>query len=316
MTRVTIDDIRAAAARIAPIAQRTPVWTSRSYDALTGVEAFFKCENLQKGGAFKIRGAANFFYSLTPEQRAKGVVAFSSGNHAQAVAIAARTLGVKATLVMPDDAPKSKLAATRAQGATIITYDRHTGSREAIGRQISAETGAILAPPFDHPWIIAGAGTCALELVEQVPDLDCLLVPLGGGGLLAGSAIAAKAHNPAIRVFGIEPALANDYWLSLKKGEPVEIDSPPTIADGLRTTKPGAHNFPVIQELVEEVLLVSEDEIKEAVKFVISRTKLLVEPSGAVGAAAVMAGKLPVGLRRVGIILSGGNVDLEVLAAL
>ena len=316
MTRVTISDIRAAAARIVPIAQRTPVWTSRSYNTLTGVDAFFKCENLQKGGAFKIRGAANFLYSLTQEERARGVVAFSSGNHAQAVAIAAKALGMKATLVMPDDAPKSKLAATRAQGATIVTYDRHTGSREAIGRQISAETGAVLVPPFDHPWIIAGAGTCALELMEQIPDLDGLLVCLGGGGLLAGCAIAAKAHNPAIRVFGVEPALANDYWLSLKKGEPVEIASPPTIADGLRTTKPGANNFPVIQELVEEVLLVSEDEIKEAVKYILSRMKLVVEPSGAVGAAAVMAGKLPAGLRRVGIVLSGGNVDLEVLAAL
>jgi threonine dehydratase len=316
MTRVTIGDIRAAAARIAPISQRTPVWTSRSYNTLTGVEAFFKCENLQKGGAFKIRGAANFLYSLTEEERARGVVAFSSGNHAQAVAIAAKALGMKATLVMPDDAPKSKLAATRAQGAAIVTYDRHAGSREAIGRRISDETGAVLVPPFDHPWIIAGAGTCALELMEQAPELDALLVCLGGGGLLAGCAIAAKAHNPAIRVFGVEPELANDYWLSLKKGEPVEIASPPTIADGLRTTKPGGNNFPVIQDLVEEVLLVSEDEIKEAVKYILSRMKLVVEPSGAVGAAALMAGKLPAGPRRVGIVLSGGNVDLEVLAAL
>lgn len=316
MKRVTIDDIRAAAARITPIAQRTPVWTSRSYNTLTGVDAFFKCENLQKGGAFKIRGAANFLYSLTAEERALGVVAFSSGNHAQAVAIAARALNMKATLVMPDDAPKSKLAATRAQGATVVTYDRHTGSREAIGRQISIDTGAVLVPPFDHPWIIAGAGTCALELMEQAPDLDALLVPLGGGGLLAGCAIAAKVHNPAIRVFGVEPALANDYWLSLKRGEPVEIASPPTIADGLRTTKPGAHNFPIIQELVEDVLLVSEVEIKAAVKFVMTRMKLVVEPSGAVGAAAVMAGKLPAGLHRIGIVLSGGNVDLDVLATL
>lgn len=316
MKRVTIDDIRAAAARITPIAQRTPVWTSRSYNTLTGVDAYFKCENLQKGGAFKIRGAANFLYSLTAEERALGVVAFSSGNHAQAVAIAARALNMKATLVMPDDAPKSKLAATRAQGATVVTYDRHTGSREAIGRQISIDTGAVLVPPFDHPWIIAGAGTCALELMEQAPDLDALLVPLGGGGLLAGCAIAAKVHNPAIRVFGVEPALANDYWLSLKRGEPVEIASPPTIADGLRTTKPGAHNFPIIQELVEDVLLVSEVEIKAAVKFVMTRMKLVVEPSGAVGAAAVMAGKLPAGLHRIGIVLSGGNVDLDVLATL
>ncbi|MBI5281932.1 MAG: pyridoxal-phosphate dependent enzyme [Candidatus Solibacter usitatus] len=316
MQRVTIDDIRAAALRIAPIAQKTPLWTSRSYDARAGLQAVFKCENLQKGGAFKIRGAANFLYSIPVEDRPRGVVAFSSGNHAQAVAIAARALGMKATLVMPDDAPKSKLEATRAQGATIVLYDRHKDSRERIGRQISAETGATLVPPFDHPWIIAGAGTCALELLEQAPDLDALVVCLGGGGLLAGCAIAAKALKPGIRVFGVEPEVANDYWLSLRQGEPVEIASPPTIADGLRTTKPGAHNFPVIQELVEEVLLVSEAEIRETTKFLLSRTKLVVEPSGAVGAAAVLHGKLPAGCAKVGIVLSGGNVDLEVLASL
>ncbi|MBI5084946.1 MAG: pyridoxal-phosphate dependent enzyme, partial [Acidobacteria bacterium] len=239
MQRVTIDDIRAAAQRIAPVAQRTPIWTSRSFDERAGLRAVFKCENLQKGGAFKIRGAANFLYSIPVEDRPRGVVAFSSGNHAQAVAIAARALGMKATLVMPDDAPKSKLEATRAQGADIVVYDRHKDSRERIGRQISAETGATLVPPFDHPWIIAGAGTCALELMEQAPDLDALVVPLGGGGLLTGCAIAAKTLKPGIRVFGVEPEVANDYWLSLQKGEPVEIASPPTIADGLRTTKPG-----------------------------------------------------------------------------
>ncbi|MBI5086054.1 MAG: pyridoxal-phosphate dependent enzyme, partial [Acidobacteria bacterium] len=239
-----------------------------------------------------------------------------SGNHAQAVAIAARALGMKATLVMPDDAPKSKLEATRAQGAEIVVYDRHKDSRERIGKQISAETGATLVPPFDHPWIIAGAGTCALELMEQAPDLDALVVPLGGGGLLTGCAIAAKALKPGIRVFGVEPEVANDYWLSLRKGEPVEIASPPTIADGLRTTKPGANNFPVIQQLVEEVLLVSEADIRETTKFLISRTKLLVEPSGAVGAAAVLHGKLPAGCSKVGIVLSGGNMDLEAFALL
>ncbi len=316
MAQVTLDDIRAAAARIAPIAQRTPVWSSRSFDQQSGVEAHFKCENLQKGGAFKIRGATNFLYSIPEQDRGKGVVAFSSGNHAQAVAIAARSLGMMATLVMPDDAPKSKLEATRAQGAHIITYDRFKDSRERIGRQISEETGATLVPPFDHPWIIAGAGTCGMELMEQAPGLDALVVCLGGGGLLSGCAIAVKAMNPSIRVFGVEPAVANDYWLSLQKGERVEIPSPPTIADGLRTTKPGVHTFAVIQELVEAVLLVSEEEIKEATKFVLSRMKLVVEPSGAVGAAAVLSGKLPPGLKRVGIVLSGGNVDMEVLGAL
>lgn len=316
MTAVTIDDIRAAAARIAPIARKTPVWTSGSFDHRSGREVFFKCENLQKGGAFKIRGAANFLYSMTPEQRANGVVGFSSGNHAQAVAIAARKLGVKATLIMPDDAPKSKLAATRANGAEIITYDRLKESREAIGRKVAEETGAMLVPPFDHPWIVAGAGTCALELLEQAGPLDALVVCLGGGGLLSGSAIAAKALQPSIRLFGVEPELGNDYWLSRQQGKPVEIASPPTIADGLRTTKPGAVTFPIIQELVEDLLLVTEDEIKETTKFVMTRMKLLVEPSGVVGASAVLHGKLPPELRRVGVILSGGNVDLETLAAL
>lgn len=316
MAAITIEDIRAASARIAPIAQKTPIWTSRSFDERAGAEVFFKCENLQKGGAFKIRGAANFLYSMTPEQRAKGVVGFSSGNHAQAVAIAARVLGVKATLVMPDDAPKSKLEATRANGATIVTYDRLKESREAICRKIAEETGAMVVPPFDHPWIVAGAGTCALEIMEQVPSLDALVVCLGGGGLLSGSAVAAKALNPSIRVFGVEPELGNDYWLSRREGRPVEISSPPTIADGLRTTKPGALNFPIIQELVEDVLLVTEEEIKETTKFVMTRMKLVVEPSGVVGASAVLHRRLPAGLQRIGVILSGGNVDLEVLATL
>lgn len=313
---VTIEDIRAAAARCGSIVQRTPVWTSRSFDERAGVQTFFKCENLQRGGAFKIRGAANFLYSLTPEERQRGVVAFSSGNHAQAVAIAARTLGMKATLVMPDDAPKSKLEATRAQAATIITYDRHSGSREEIAKRVAAESGAVLVPPFDHPRIIAGAGTCATEFLEQQPDLEALVVCLGGGGLLSGSAIAAKALNPGIRVFGVEPEVANDYALSLAKGERVEIKSPPTIADGLRTTKPGEYTFAVIRELVEKVLLVSEAEIREATRFVITRMKLLVEPSGAVGAAAVLNHMLPAGISRVGVIFSGGNVDLELLAEL
>ncbi len=316
MTPVTIDDIRAAAARIAPIAQKTPIWRSRSFDERCGREVVFKCENLQKGGAFKIRGASNFLLSIPEADRPKGVVGFSSGNHAQAVAIAARVLGMPATLVMPDDAPKSKLEATRANGARVVIYDRFKDSRERIGREIAAETGATLVPPFDHPWIVAGAGTCALELMEQAPDLDALVVCLGGGGLLSGSAIAARALSSSIHVFGVEPEVADDYAQSLRKGERIEIASPPTIADGLRTTKPGELTFAIIRELVEEVLLVSEAEIRETTKFVISRTKLLVEPSGAVGAAAVLFGKVPAELKRVGVILSGGNVDLETLAAL
>lgn len=316
MTKVTLEDIRAAAQRIAPIAQRTPVWRSRICDERSGLEIHFKCENLQKGGAFKIRGASNFLYSMPESERSRGVVAFSSGNHAQAVAIAARVLGMPATLVMPDDAPKSKLEATKAQGARVVIYDRHKDSRERIGREIAAETGATLVPPFDHPWIVAGAGTCGLELMEQAPGLDAMVVCLGGGGLLSGCALAAKALNPGIRVFGVEPEVANDYWLSLQKGERIEIASPPTIADGLRTTKPGELNFAVIRELVEEVLLVSEEEIRETTRFVVSRTKLLVEPSGAVGAAAVLHGKLPQGIRKVGVVLSGGNMDLEAFGTL
>lgn len=316
MSTVTLNDIRAAAARIAPIAQRTPTWTSRGFDTQAGAACVFKCENLQKGGAFKIRGASNFLYSIPEADRARGVVAFSSGNHAQAVAIAARSLGISATLVMPDDAPKSKLNATLAQGANVVLYNRHTDSREVIGKRIADETGATLVPPFDHPWIMAGAGTCALEFLEQAPDLDALLVPLGGGGLLSGCAIAAKAVNPHIRVYGVEPELANDYWLSLRAGERIEIASPATIADGLRTTRPGVHTFPVIQQLVDEVLLVTEDELRAATRFILMRMKLMVEPSGAAAAAAVLAHKIPPGPRRVGIVLSGGNADLEVLATL
>ncbi len=316
MEEIALDDIRQAAARIAPLAQRTPVWRSRSFDERAGCQAFFKCENLQRGGAFKIRGAANFIFSIPAADRPRGVVAYSSGNHAQAVAIAARHAGIPAALVMPADAPRSKLEATRARGARIIVYDRLRESREEIGRRIADETGATLVPPFDHPWIIAGQGTCALEFLEQQPDLDALAICLGGGGLLAGCAIAAKALRPDIRIYGVEPELANDYWLSLRRGEPVEIPPPDTIADGLRTTRPGRWNFPIIQRLVDDVLLVSEDEIREAARFILTRMKLVVEPSGAVAAAAVLAGRLPGSPRRVGVVLSGGNVDLETLAAL
>lgn len=316
MEEITLDAIRRAAARIAPLAQRTPVWRSRSFDERAGCQAFFKCENLQKGGAFKIRGAANFILSIPEPDRPRGVVAYSSGNHAQAVAIAARHAGMPATLVMPLDAPRPKLEATRAQGGRIIQYDRLRESREEIGRRISAETGATLVPPFDHPWIIAGQGTCALEFLEQQPGLDALVVCLGGGGLLAGCAIAAKALRPEIRIYGVEPELANDYWLSLRRGEPVEIAPPATIADGLRTTKPGEWTFPVIRRLVDDVLLVTEEEIRETMKFILSRMKLVVEPSGVVAAAAVLAGKLPQRFERVGIVLSGGNVDLDMLAGL
>lgn len=309
-------DILKATERIRPTAHRTPVLTSRCFDREAGRRTFFKCENFQRGGAFKIRGASNFIYSLTREQLGSGVVTYSSGNHAQAVAIAAEAVGAKATIVMPADAPHSKVEATRAHGAAIVSYDRVRESREEIGRRIARETGAVLVPPYDHPLTIAGQGTTAIELLEEVPEIGALVVPVGGGGLLAGCSLAAKALKPAIRVFGVEPEIANDTCLSLAAGHRVEIPAPPTIADGLRSTAPGEITFPIIQRHVEQVILVTETEIKETVKYLLSRLKILAEPSGAVAAAAVLFHKLPRGIPSAGIIISGGNVDFEVLAAL
>ena len=305
---MTISDVRRAAARIEPLIHRTPVLTSRLVDAATGLQCFFKCENLQRGGAFKIRGAANFLLSIPPSDRSRGVVAFSSGNHAQAVAIAARELGVRAKIAMPTDAPAAKLEATKAYGAEVVFYDRLKDDREAVARRLAEETGSILVPPFDHEWIIAGQGTAALELLEDVPDLDAIVACVGGGGLLAGTAIAAKGVKPEIRVFGAEPEQANDTYLSFRAGHRVEIPPPDTIADGLRPPKPGAITFPIIQEHVEDILLVSEQEIRDAVAFIQSRMKIVVEPSGAVAPATAFAHKLPAGIRRVGLIVSGGNV--------
>lgn len=303
-----LSDIRAAAARIQPLIHRTPVMTSRLFDQAAGLQCFFKCENFQRGGAFKIRGAANFMLSLPEEDRKRGVVAFSSGNHAQAVAIAARELGMRATIAMPTDAPPAKLEATRAYGAEVVLYDRMKEDREALARNLAEKTGAVIAPPFDHEWIIAGQGTSTLELMEEVPDLDALVVCVGGGGLLSGSCIAAKGLQPGIRIFAAEPEQANDTYLSFKAGHRVEIPPPDTIADGLRPNKPGAITFPIVQEHVEDVLLAAEDEIRQAVAFVQSRMKMVVEPSGALPAAVVLAHKLPSGLRRAGLVVSGGNV--------
>jgi threonine dehydratase len=311
---VTFEDVQRAAERIKSLAQRTPVMTSHAFNEKSGVDAVFKCENFQRGGAFKIRGAANFLYSIPKNELPRGVVAYSSGNHAQAVAIAAKSVGAPATLVMPEDAPRSKMEATRAHGPRIITYDRFKDDRGAIGAKISAESGATLVPPYDHPWTMAGAGTVALELLEQAPDLDALVVCIGGGGLIAGCAIAAKQIKPSIRIFGVEPANANDTFQSFAAGKRVEIAAPDTIADGLRSPSPGELTFPIIQRHVEKILLVSEEEIRATVKFLLTRMKILVEPSGAVSAAAAMFGKLPDGLGRVGIVLSGGNVDVDQLA--
>jgi len=306
-------DVRAAAERIRPLARKTPVFTSAGFDAEAGTRVFFKCENLQRGGAFKIRGAANLVLSVPESELARGVVAYSSGNHAQATAIAAKHVGVPATIVMPEDAPRSKMEATRARGARIVTYNRFTESREAIAQSLLQKSGATLVPPFDHPMIMAGQGTAALELLEETGPLDALIAPVGGGGLLAGCSTIAKALNPGTRVFGAEPEGANDTFLSMQAGARVTVH-PETIADGLRAPKPGELTFPVLQRFVERVVLVTEDEIRAALKFLLLRLKILVEPSGAVPAAAVLFRKLPPEIRSVGVVLSGGNVDFEDLA--
>lgn len=305
--------MRAAAERIRPLARRTPVLSSDAFDAAAGRRVFFKCENLQRGGAFKIRGASNLILSLPKEALARGIVTYSSGNHAQAVAIASKHVGARATIVMPQDAPKAKMEATRAQGANIVTYDRFTESREAIAGAILRETCGTLVPPFDHPMIMAGQGTAAMELLEETGPLDAVLTPVGGGGLISGTATIAKDMQPGVRVFGCEPEGANDTFLSMAAGERIAVPHPETIADGLRSPKPGELTFPVVKRLVERILLVSDDEIRATVKFLLLNLKILVEPSGAVPAAAVLFGKLPREVGAVGVVISGGNVDFEEL---
>ncbi|HEY3457295.1 MAG TPA: threonine/serine dehydratase [Bryobacteraceae bacterium] len=311
---ISLADIESARIRIQALAQKTPVAHSRLFDKASGTEVYFKCENLQRGGAFKIRGALNFLMSLAPEERKRGVVTYSSGNHAQAVAMAAAHLGVVATIVMPTDAPKAKLASTQAYHPKIVFFDRAREDREAIAHRIANETGAVILPSYDHPWIIAGQGTAALELLEEKPDLDAIVTPLGGGGLLSGTLIAAKARRPNIKIYGIEPELADDWYRSLEAGGRIAIAPPATIADGLRTPIPGEITFPIVRALADGVVRVSEEEIKASVRFILSRMKLLTEPSGAVAAAALLHKKLPATLKSVGVVLSGGNVDLDALA--
>ena len=311
---VDLSDIRRAAERLRGAAHHTPVLTSRQFDAEAGCAAFFKAENLQRGGAFKFRGAYNTIASLTEEERRSGILAFSSGNHAQAVALSARMFGVPAVIVMPEDAPALKVRATRGYGAEVVLYDRYSENREAIGERLRDERGMTLVPPFDHPAVIAGQGTAALELVEEVPALDALVVPCSGCGLLAGSAIAAQSLRPGIRVFGVEPEAMDDVRQSLAAGRRIEIQVRPTIADGLQTTAAGKLTFPVVQERVEAVVTVSDAELIESLRFVLERMKVLLEPSGAAGAAAVRHRKIDLAGKRVGVILSGGNVDLESLA--
>lgn len=314
---VTFDDVRSAAARIAGHVHRTPVLTSRTADAVVGARLFFKCETFQRVGAFKARGAFSRLTLLSPDERSRGVVAFSSGNHAQAVALAARDLGASATIVMPHDAPALKLAATRGYGAEVILYDRREEDREAIARRLVEEKGMVLVPPFDDEAVIAGQGTAALELLEEVPDLDAVLTPVGGAGLLAGTAVAATGVRPGIRVLGVEPEAGDDVARSLREGRRVRIDVPDTIADSLQTTCVGERNLAILSALVEEVLTASDLELRQAMAFLFSRLKLVVEPGGAAAAAALLAGKVPrVPGKRVGVVLSGGNVDPARFAAL
>src|ERR1700733_2091471 len=309
MSEIQLSDIQAAAERAGGLVRRTPVFTSRTFDALAGASVFFKCENFQRGGAFKIRGAANFILSIPKEQLPPGVVTYSSGNHGQAVAIVAESLGVAATIVMPADAPVLKVEATRSHGARIVAYDRATQDRDAIAQRIAQESGATIVPPYDHPWTITGQGTAALEMLAEVPDLDALVIPIGGGGLISGSSIAAHAIRPGIRIFGVEPEQGNDTLLSVRAGQRVGVPLPETIADGLRVAKPGALTFPIVQKHVEDIFLVTDNEIRDAMRFLLTRMKILVEPSGAASAAAVMLKKLPSGIPKIGVILSGGNVD-------
>ncbi|HUP01099.1 MAG TPA: pyridoxal-phosphate dependent enzyme [Gemmatimonadota bacterium] len=304
----------AARERIAGEAHRTPVLTSRLLNERSGRELFFKCENFQRGGAFKIRGATSKIRSLTEAERRRGVVAFSSGNHAQAVALAARALGIDALIAMPTDTPRAKMEATRGYGARIVEYDRHAEDREEVGRRIAEEEGRVLVPPYDDPLVMAGQGTAALELLEDVPALDAVVAPVGGGGLLAGTATAAQGFG--VRAFGAEPAEADDTVRSLEAGRRVRVDPPNTIADGARAEIPGELTFPVVRERAEAVVRVSEAAIVRAMELLLTRMKVLVEPTGALAAAAVMEGLIPGDARRVGVILSGGNVDLPTLARL
>src|ERR1044071_3663879 len=311
---LNIQSIREARERIATRIHHTPVITSRQFNQVAGKEVFFKCENGQRAGAFKCRGATNKIQSLTADEKRQGIVAFSSGNHAQAVALAGREAGVRAVIAMPEDAPASKVAATRSYGAEVVFYDRHKQDREAFAMDLAERERLVMVPPYADEFILAGQGTCGLELLEEVPELDCVLTPCSGGGLFAGVSTAAKALNPKVRCFPVEPASADDTRQSFLKRERGSIAPPPTIADGLRVQSPGTLTFPILQQTAEDVLLVTDDEIIETIKFLLFRCKLLVEPSGAAAAAAVLTGKLPRDTKRVGVILSGGNIDSDLLS--
>ena len=307
----TFEDVVEAATRLRGHANLTPVLTSRTVDSEFGASVYFKCENLQRMGAFKFRGAFNALARFDAEQRRRGVVAFSSGNHAQAIALSARLLGMPATIVMPQDAPAAKVAATRGYGGNIVLYDRYTEDREQIGRELAQRDGLTLIPPYDHPDVIAGQGTAARELFEEVGPLDALFVCLGGGGLLSGSALSTRALAPGCKVYGVEPEAGNDGQRSFRTGSIVHIDTPHTIADGAQTQHLGQYTFPIIQRTVDDVLTVSDAELVDCMRFFAARMKLIVEPTGCLGFAAARARRSELAGKRIGILVSGGNVDLE-----
>jgi threo-3-hydroxy-L-aspartate ammonia-lyase len=311
---ISFDDVAAAHQRIAPATHRTPVLTSATADALTGAKLFFKAENFQRMGAFKFRGGYNALAQFTLAQRKAGVVAFSSGNHAQAIALSARLLGMPAVIVMPADAPAIKIAATRGYGAEVVLYDRYSEDREAIGLRLASERGLTLIPPYDHAHVMAGQGTAAKELIEETGSLDMLLVCLGGGGLISGCAVASKGMNAHCKVIGVEPEAGNDVQQSFRSGKPVKIDVPKTIADGAQTQVVGKLTFPVIQQYVDDIVTASDAQLIDAMKFFSGRMKMVVEPTGCLAAAAALYGAVDVKNKRVGIIVSGGNVDMAAFA--
>ncbi|EOZ9391039.1 threo-3-hydroxy-L-aspartate ammonia-lyase [Enterobacter cancerogenus] len=304
-------DVAAAAERIEGYANKTPVMTSRTVNEEFSAEVFFKCENFQRMGAFKFRGAMNALCQFSPEQRAAGVVAFSSGNHAQAIALSARLLGIPATIVMPHDAPATKVAATKVYGGNVVVYDRYTEDREQIGRDLAEKHGLTLIPPYDHPHVLAGQGTAAKELIEEIGSLDVLFVCLGGGGLLSGSALAARHLSPDCVIYGVEPEAGNDGQQSFRKGEIVHIDTPKTIADGAQTQHLGQYTFPLIQQNVNDILTVSDSELIASMKFMAARMKIVVEPTGCLSFAAARAMKSELAGKKIGVIISGGNVDIS-----
>ncbi|MTD56123.1 threonine ammonia-lyase [Amycolatopsis pithecellobii] len=308
---MNLDDIRAAAGRLAGHAHHTPVHTSHTLDSRVGAEVLLKCENFQRIGAFKFRGAFNMLSRLSPAELARGVCAFSSGNHAQAVALSASLLGTKATILMPEDAPKSKLDAALGYGAEVRRFDRYADDRAALAADLVAETGCTIVPPYDHPDVIAGQGTAALEFLTDVGAVDVLLTPVSGGGLMAGTAVAATALHPGIKLVGVEPTAGNDHQRSFAEGRRVSIDVPRTIADGLAMSEPGELTFAINHRLVSEIVTVTDDEIRDAMRFLFDRMKLVVEPSGATVVAALLNGKVSVHGKRVGAILSGGNVSAD-----